>query len=224
MITNLVCEELCFRYARRSPWVIRDFSYAFGYGITLLQGYSGCGKSTLLRLLAGFIRPEAGSVRGDPDWRDVTIRKFRCEVLGCVFQRLNLLPGATLRHNLIVAASLAGIGSVEYRKREEALLQRLGLAGLVDRPVDSLSGGQQQRAAFARALIRRPSVLLLDEPTSGLDDANTAVLASVLTEHLRMYPCVCVIATHDRRLSESKNECVDFNRFLPLDPHLAAMA
>ncbi len=213
-------ERLGFHYGRTS--VLTDFSHAFRPGITLVQGYSGCGKSTLLKLVAGYLRPASGSILL-PDGGKPTDRRFQREQLGFVFQQLNLLPLATVRRNLELVGTLSGIRGAEIRARTDHLLGRLGLAELQHRRPHSLSGGQQQRAAIARALLKRPRVLLLDEPTSGLDDLNTAVIARLLREELPA-GCFCLISTHDARLAPLADESLDFNRFLPPEGHLVSLA
>jgi ABC-type multidrug transport system ATPase subunit len=122
-----------------------------------------------------------------------------------------------------MAGSLAGLSPADTMERTERWLRLLGLKEFADRRPMSLSGGQQQRAAIARALIKEPSVLLLDEPTSGLDDLNTQVISNTL----RLFvtgPRICVVCTHDHRLDFIAHEVLDFNRFLPLEGHLVALA
>jgi ABC-type multidrug transport system ATPase subunit len=214
--------NLSFRYSKKSDWVINDFSQVFRPGITLIKGASGCGKSTLLRLLAGYLRPNSGSIEafGSKSPQD---REFQRRQLGFVFQQLNLLPLATVSRNLQMAGSLAGLSQTETMERTERWLGLLGLKEFADRRPASLSGGQQQRAAIARALIKDPLLLLLDEPTSGLDDLNTQVISNTLRQFITG-PRICVICTHDHRLDCIAHEVLDFNRFLPLEGHLVALA
>jgi ABC-type lipoprotein export system ATPase subunit len=210
------CRSLRFRYAPAGPWVLHDFSHVFGPGFTLLNGYSGCGKTTLLHLLAGFLEPEMGEVLG-PGEQNVASARFRRSALGFMGQKLNLLPGATVRRNIHMSARIAGMRSEDYAHEEAYWIARLGLRGLEQRDVLLLSGGQQQRAALARALIRRPQVLILDEPTSALDDTNTATIVSALLDYFREHQCVAVIATHDQRLKDLPHALIDFNQYLPVD-------
>jgi ABC-type lipoprotein export system ATPase subunit len=218
----LECERIFFRYSRKTDWIIKDFSHPFAPGITLIKGASGCGKSTLLRIMAGYLSPNEGKIL-TPSGVSPLDRDFQRKELGFVFQQLNLLPLATVARNLEMAGSLAGLAHDDTMERTQRWLALLGLRQYADRRPSALSGGQQQRAAIARALIKEPTVLLLDEPTSGLDDLNTQVICNTL----RQFVCgarVCVICTHDSRLDFIADEVLDFNRFLPLEGHLVALA
>jgi ABC-type lipoprotein export system ATPase subunit len=221
-LSPLQCDRLFFRYHRKGDWVINDFSHAFKPGVTLIKGASGCGKSTLLRLLAGYLRPAGGEIR-TPFGVDPMDRDYQRRELGFVFQQLNLLPLASVARNLQMAGSLAGLSTTETTLRTQTWLALLGLKEFADRRPASLSGGQQQRAAIARALIKEPRVLLLDEPTSGLDDLNTQVIANTLRQFV-VGPRICIICTHDHRIDYLAHEVLDFNRFLPLEGHLVALA
>lgn len=215
------CQHIHYRYTRRSPWVLEDFSAEFKPGVHLIKGYSGCGKSTLLRIIGGYLKPHKGTI--DIEGYGATGPRFQKEALGFVFQQLNLLPLASVRRNLELAGSLAGISA---RKREENVVKFLELLGLQDfthRLPKTMSGGQQQRATIARALTKEPSVLLLDEPTSGLDDLNTAIIIKVLREFITEGRRTAIICTHDSRLDKIADDILDFNRFLPLERHLEAL-
>lgn len=218
----LECQRVAFRYHARAHWIIRDFDHAFPPGISFVKGASGCGKSTLLRLLAGYLVPEEGRIVTPPGMPP-TDTAFQRQQLGFVFQQLNLLPLATLERNLELAGSLAGLSPAVTRVRTAHWLKLLGLEEFARRRPQFLSGGQQQRAAIARALIKEPAVLLLDEPTSGLDDLNTQVIIRAL-EHYVTGGRICVICSHDSRLHPIADEILDFNRFLPLEGHLVALA
>jgi ABC-type lipoprotein export system ATPase subunit len=218
----LRCHEVSFRYSRKTHWIVNQFSHPFAPGITLIKGASGCGKSTLLRLMAGYLTPTNGYIT-TPTGLPVKNVNFQCRELGFVFQQLNLLPLATVSRNLQMAGSLAGLSHSETMDRTQRWLTLLGLQEFANRRPASLSGGQQQRAAIARALIKEPSVLLLDEPTSGLDDLNTKVISNTLRQFVTGSR-ICVICTHDHRLDFIAHEVLDFNRFLPLEGHLVALA
>jgi ABC-type lipoprotein export system ATPase subunit len=230
---GLRCEEVFFRYQSRTNWVIEGFTHCFPAGITLIKGASGCGKSTLLRLLAGYLSPQKGRIL-TPRGVSPLETDYQRRELGYVFQQLNLLPLATVSRNLELAGSLAGVPMRRIREQTAHWLRVLGLEALASRRPAFLSGGQQQRAAIARALIKGPGVLLLDEPTSGLDDLNTQVIARTLNEYAgeaqmeradkRSEPRICVICSHDNRLHSIAHEVLDFNRFLPLERHLVALA
>lgn len=221
-MSAIVCKDLFFRYHVHAPWIIQNFEHEFGPGITLIKGASGCGKSTLLRMLAGYLTPERGIIT-TPSGRPPTCKEYQRREVGFVFQQLNLLPLASLERNLQMSGSLAGLKLPLIRERSTHWLQTLGLGDFGKRRPSSLSGGQQQRAAIARALVKEPQVLLLDEPTSGLDDLNTQVIRRALQTFVTGSR-ICVMCSHDARLDSLANEILDFNRFLPLEGHLVALA
>jgi len=211
---NVSIRELHFRYRGQAEPVFNDFGFAAGPGITLLKGYSGCGKSTLLRLIAGFLMPGRGVITTSSRHAVGTPMFLRHEV-GFVFQQLNLLPLASVRRNISLAATMANLPA----SAAEPWLEILGLTPYADIKPVRLSGGQQQRAAIARALAKSPTLLLLDEPTSGLDDLNTQIIAKALRDNLPDQTA-CIIATHDSRLTSIADEILDFNSFLPVEKHL----
>ena len=216
----VICKSICYSYRNNQP-VLDDFSAEIGIGTTLLVGYSGCGKSTLLKIIAGFLTPEKGTVLLDGDAPNT--KKIRKDSIGFVFQQLNLLPLSTVRQNLLLSATLSNLNSQDIEHSISDLSNSLGLQDLLNyRPIE-LSGGQQQRAAIARALIKKPKYLLLDEPTSGLDDLNTQVISRQLTQYATDGG-TCIIATHDTRLEKLQHARIDFNRFLPVERHLQAVA
>ena len=132
-----------------------------------LLGPSGCGKTTSLRMMAGFERPDTGSIvlRG----RDVTDVPPNRRPVNLVFQNYELFPHMTVFQNVAYGLRLRGVAKREIQERVGEMLDVVRVTELAARYPRTLSGGQQQRVALARALVNRPAVLLLDEPLSALD-------------------------------------------------------
>jgi putative spermidine/putrescine transport system ATP-binding protein len=132
-----------------------------------LLGPSGSGKTTTLRLIAGFERPDVGTVA--LDGIDVTARPPYQRDVNTVFQDYALFPHMTIAENVAYGLMVKGIGRKERAARAGDALRLVQLADLGKRKPIQLSGGQRQRVALARALVNRPRVLLLDEPLGALD-------------------------------------------------------
>jgi putative spermidine/putrescine transport system ATP-binding protein len=143
-----------------------DISLGEGEFLSLL-GPSGCGKTTALRLVAGFDRPNRGSIV--VDGKDVTNVAPSKRDMGMVFQAYSLFPNMTARQNVEFGLRIRGRDKADRGKRVGDLLELVGLGHAADRYPHQLSGGMQQRVALARALAIEPRVLLLDEPLSALD-------------------------------------------------------
>ena len=169
---------------------------AVGEGeVCALLGPSGCGKTTALRLIAGFERPDAGTVEvggrvlAGPG---VSVAPERRRV-GMVFQDYALFPHLDVGRNIAY-----GLGRGDHRARVAELLDLVGLPGLGDRHPHELSGGQQQRVALARALAATPDVVLLDEPFSGLDASLRAQVRQEVRAILLAAQVTALFVTHDQ--------------------------
>jgi putative ABC transport system ATP-binding protein len=171
-----------------------------------VAGPSGSGKTTLLGVLAGLVRPDAGTVLldGVPLAGSVEERR-RC---GFVLQGHALLPVLDAGENVQVALRSRGVPAAEAAARAAEVLDRVGLGGRSGRLVERLSGGQQQRVALARALAPAPDLLLLDEPTSELDAATRDMVVEVLVEEAARGALV-VVATHDEEVAGRCHDRVD---------------
>ncbi|HSF22551.1 MAG TPA: ABC transporter ATP-binding protein [Burkholderiales bacterium] len=168
----------------------------------LILGPSGSGKTTLLHVLAGILRPTAGSVSvAGQDLAALGAHqfdRFRGESIGFVPQRLHLVPSLSAARNLMLAQYLAGVPQDRARVRE--VLRMLDLGGKEGAYPHELSFGQAQRVAVARAVVNRPKLLLADEPTSNLDDERCAQAYGLLESQARACGATLVIATHDQRI------------------------
>ena len=169
-------------------------------------GASGSGKSTLLHLLGGLDIPSAGQVLvgGEPmtTLNEEGRSRLRARAVGFVFQFHQLLPEFTALENVMMPGWIAG-GKLEAgaRARAEELLRDLGLIERAEHKPSELSGGEQQRVAVARALHRRPAVLLADEPTGNLDRNAAQGLVEILERYRREHRQATVIATHNPELA-----------------------
>ncbi len=169
---------------------------ADGELLTLL-GPSGCGKTTLLRAIAGFVRPNAGSVLlGGVNVTGVPPHK---RPVNMVFQRPTLFPHLDVAGNVAFGLRIARVSRAEQAQRVTEALTLVRLDGYGDRRAHELSGGQMQRVALARALVNRPQVLLLDEPLSALDLKIRLEMEVELRRVHRETGATFVYVTHDQR-------------------------
>jgi len=168
-----------------------------------IAGPSGSGKSTLLGLIAGLDRPTAGriEVAGVPisTLDEDALARFRLDHVGYVFQSFHLFPTLTAEENVAVPLELGGDADAIPRAR--ALLAEVGLADRAHHYPVQLSGGEQQRVAVARALARRPPLLLADEPTGNLDSATGKQIIELLVGANRRLGRTLVLVTHDAALA-----------------------
>jgi spermidine/putrescine transport system ATP-binding protein len=132
-----------------------------------LLGPSGCGKTTLLRCIAGFLKPDGGSIRITGE--DITRLPPYRRPLNTVFQNYALFPHMSVEDNVAYGPRRRGATKKDALFQAADALELVGLSGFADRFPRQLSGGQQQRVALARAIVNRPKLLLLDEPLSALD-------------------------------------------------------
>ena len=177
--------------------VLREVSLAIEPGeFFALLGPSGSGKSTLLRLLAGFLRPQSGTIRvaGEdiarvPPWE---------RNIGMVFQNYALWPHMTVRQNVAFGLEERKLPHEEIERKVAAALDLVGLGNLGARRPGQLSGGQQQRVALARTIAIEPKVLLLDEPLSNLDAKLRIHMRVELLALQRKLGITTIFVTHDQ--------------------------
>ena len=188
------------RYTTRAGQVnaLNDISLEIPSGqFVALRGPSGSGKTTLLMVMAGMLRPSAGTVAVAQ--QDIYAlgqqarARFRARHVGFVFQMFHLVPYLNIAENVALAARVPG--GADRRSDVPQLLEQLGLAGRATHKPGELSAGEKQRTAIARALLNRPQIILADEPTGNLDPDNATTVMKHLADFQRTGGTV-VVATH----------------------------
>jgi iron(III) transport system ATP-binding protein len=182
---------------------VDDITVQFEEGVmTSLLGSSGCGKTTTLNLIAGFIEPDAGTIRfGD---REIADPRLGISVpsnkrnLGMVFQSYALWPHLTVGENVAYGLKMRRVGRAKREELVRRALERVRLSSHLDRYPHELSGGQQQRVALARAIVYSPEILLFDEPLSNLDAQLREEMRFELKEVHRDIGVTAVYVTHDQ--------------------------
>lgn len=200
----LQTESLTFAYNRDNQFQFPDVDCAKG-SQWLLLGESGSGKTTLLHLLGGLRKPKAGRIIiNDQDITRLTgaaLDHFRGQHIGIIFQQSHFVKALTIKENLELARTLAGLPSDAMRIQQ--ILDRLNIGNKGDVRPTQLSVGEQQRASIARALVNGPDIILADEPTSALDDTNCAEVLKLLRDQAAQDQATLLIVTHDNRLKSA---------------------
>lgn len=199
---------------------VPDFSLDVQMQVAL-AGESGSGKTTFLNLIAGILKPDAGTVSLDgvnvatlaESQRD----RLRATNLGYIFQTFNLLQGYTCLENVLLGMSF---GAGVDRDFAIKLLKRVGLEAKLHHRPRQLSTGQQQRVAVARALANKPKLVLADEPTGNLDHKNARESLALIRETCRENGAALLLVSHDREVLAQFEHVGDFhkmNRALALE-------
>ena len=174
-----------------------------------LLGPSGSGKSTFLNILGGLDKPTGGTVRfHDQDLTtldDGALTRYRRDHIGFVFQFYNLIPSLTARENVSLVTEIAA----DPLSAEEAL-ELVGLGNRLDHFPAQLSGGEQQRVAVARAIAKKPAILLCDEPTGALDSKTGIAVLEAIERVNRDFGTTSVVITHNATIADIAERVVVF--------------
>jgi spermidine/putrescine ABC transporter ATP-binding subunit len=177
--------------------VLEDVSFSIDEGERLcLLGPSGCGKTTTLQVLAGFVKPNNGSVEIKGERIDGMPPEARN--IGIMFQNYALFPHMSVFDNVAFGLRMRGVEREDIKARVMEALQLVRLPHAAAKKPAQLSGGEQQRIAFARAVVIRPNLLLLDEPFSNLDARLRLEMRTELLDLLRNLSIATVMVTHDQ--------------------------
>lgn len=161
-----------------------------------MLGPSGCGKSTTLRMLAGFLTPTTGRIK--VNGRDITDLPPEARGIGIVFQNYAIFPHMDVFDNIAFGLVERREDKATIKRKVEAALDQVGLAGYGDRFERELSGGQKQRVALARVLVIEPEILLLDEPLSALDKQLREEMKYWIKDIQKSVGITTVYVTHDQ--------------------------
>jgi putative ABC transport system ATP-binding protein len=202
-----------YRSAGEEIVVLRGVNLSVAAGERVaLTGESGSGKSTLLHLIAGLDRADGGEAwladTSLSELSDAGRAALRRDRLGLVFQQFNLIPSLSVEDNLVFQSRIAGRHDPAWHAE---LVERLGLAGLLNRYPEQLSGGQQQRVAIGRALAVKPQLLLADEPTGNLDEATADDVLALTRDLVARTGCGFLMVTHSARLAATLDRQVNLH-------------
>ena len=189
------------------PPLFSGLSFSAGAGLTAVSGRNGSGKTTLLKILAGLMRPGAGSARVLEGTREL-LGEERRRAVGWAGPDLAFYEDFTARENLAFFRKAAGLPAPEAEI--ERRLARVGLSGAAGRRAGAFSTGMKQRLRLAFALLHDPPVLLLDEPTAGLDEEGREIVSSVVAERRLSGPVL--LASNDPRDFVSPDLTVELGR------------
>lgn len=180
---------------------LKDVTFEVEQGeFIVVLGPSGSGKSTLLNIVGGMDKPTGGEI-----WykdRELTgytadqLSDYRKDVVGFVFQFFNLIPSLNAVENVELAASI-----VKEHMDPKEVLAMVGLGGRERHFPAQLSGGEQQRVSIARAIVKKPDLLLCDEPTGALDSKNSVAIVKLLLEVGRSLKCPVMTITHNAEMA-----------------------
>ena len=173
----------------------------------VILGQSGAGKSTVLNMLGGMDQPTEGEVIIDgatiSNMRDNQLSDYRAEKIGFIFQFYNLIPTLTAYENVALTKSI-----VKNAASADEMLAAVGLADHKDKFPSQLSGGEQQRVSIARALAKKPQIILGDEPTGALDSETGVIVLELLQKLGKEHGNTVVIVTHNADIAKCADKVI----------------
>lgn len=173
-------------------------------GFISILGPSGCGKTTLLNLIGGLDDVTEGVILIDgldlTQFNERQLDYYRSNILGFIFQGYNLINQLTIKENVMLGLDISQNKENKEELVKEAL-KRVGISDLASSLPQEVSGGQQQRAAIARAIVKKPKILLCDEPTGALDSVTSEEVLKILKELSN--DCLVIMVTHNETLASS---------------------
>ena len=185
--------------------VLNNLSFDFKKGTTYsIVGPSGSGKTTFLNILSGLDVFDSGSIKIEnvelSHLNQDELSKLRKDNFSFAYQFHYLLENLTIYENCLAANLDAEEHEIDH------ILSRLGINNLKHKFPSHISGGERQRASLARALVKKPKILLLDEPTGNLDEKNSLIVQNLLLEYAKDNGCLMIYVTHDLPFAEKADK------------------
>lgn len=182
--------------------VLRGVNINFPPGkVTVVLGPSGSGKSVMLKHIIGLLHPDAGEVWFGETRVDTLSERQMTAVrrrIGFLFQMGALFDSMNVRENIeFPLQEHTSLSAAERRERVEAMLEMVGLPGILHKMPAELSGGQRKRVALARAIVLEPTAILYDEPTTGLDPIRSDVINELILKLQDVLEPTSIVVTHD---------------------------
>ena len=183
-----------------------NFTIEEGEFVVIL-GQSGAGKSTVLNMLGGMDQPTEGEVMIDGEkvssMNDKQLSDFRADKIGFIFQFYNLLSSLTAYENVALTKSI-----VKDAEDPGKMLEAVGLADHKNKFPAQLSGGEQQRVSIARALSKKPRIILGDEPTGALDSETGVIVLQLLQKRSRENQDTVILVTHNADIAKCADKVI----------------
>ena len=183
-----------------------NFTIEEGEFVVIL-GQSGAGKSTMLNMLGGMDQPTEGQVIIDGEivssMNDKQLSDFRADKIGFIFQFYNLLPSLTAYENVALTRSI-----VKDAEDPGKMLEAVGLTEHKNKFPAQLSGGEQQRVSIARALSKKPRIILGDEPTGALDSETGVIVLQLLQKRSRENQDTVILVTHNADIAKCADKVI----------------
>ena len=175
--------------------------------LVVILGPSGSGKSTLLNLLGGLDKPTSGEILIDGEnitaFSDKELTNYRAQEIGFIFQFYNLIPNLTACENIEIINDI-----VDENIDGQELLNQVGLSNHANKFPSELSGGEQQRVSIARAIAKKPKMLLCDEPTGALDSNTGKIIMELLINLCESENTTVIIVTHNSEFAKVANRVI----------------
>ena len=196
-----------FQLASGDIEAVKNVSLSIKRGeFVIISGPSGAGKTTLLNMVSGIDLPSSGQVllnkKPVNKFSKRQLNELRRKTIGMVFQAHALMPLLSAYENVELPLRILGMKGKERKEKTEEILEILGLKYRMSHRPYELSGGERQRVSVARALVRKPEILVADEPTSQLDSVNTEIVFEQIKDICQTFDTTVILATHDQRMKK----------------------